>query len=93
MKLGFEPASEDHGSDRGLITKPGVSLICYFLCFQHLTLLDARDDKWRALRKSLSPTFTSGKLKGMLQHMEAVADNMIECLKEKSQQVPISPTF
>ncbi len=29
----------------------------------------------------------------MLQHMEKVADNMIECLKEKSQQVSIRQYF
>jgi cytochrome P450 len=55
--------------------------------FQHLTMFDAHDEKWRIIRKLLSPTFTSGKLKGMMEHMGKVADNMVECLREKSKQV------
>jgi cytochrome P450 len=50
-------------------------------------VFDARDETWKSIRKSLSPTFTSGKLKGMLDHMGTVADNMMECLREKAKHV------
>ena len=38
---------------------------------------------WAALRKSLSPIFTSGKLKAMMEPMEGVADNMLAYLDGK----------
>ena len=40
----------------------------------------SKGDTWRALRKALSPTFTSGKLKSMIRPMEDVTDKMIEVL-------------
>ena len=54
---------------------------------QHLTVFDAHDEKWKQLRKALSPTFTSGKLKGMFDNLDTVADNMIKCLQEKNEKV------
>lgn len=46
--------------------------------------LDISDGiKWRELRKVLSPTFTSGRLKGMLQPMNGVADNLLEFVEKQ----------
>ena len=47
------------------------------------TLDLAAGDEWRALRKILSPTFTTGKLKGMLEPMDVLADRTIEYLAIK----------
>ena len=47
------------------------------------TLDLAMGDDWRALRKILSPTFTTGKLKGMLEPMDELADRTIEYLAEQ----------
>ena len=47
------------------------------------TLSLATGDEWRALRKILSPTFTTGKLKGMLEPMDELADRTIEYLAEQ----------
>ena len=58
-----------------------------FTFYKHLTLVDAHDEKWKAIRKSLSPTFTTGKLKGMMEHMGKVADNMVQCLEKKTKEV------
>ena len=43
-----------------------------------MSLIDGRDEKWAAMRKALTPTFTSGKLKGMTGQMDKVVDNMLE---------------
>ena len=49
------------------------------------TLDLASGDEWRALRKILSPTFTIGKLKGMLEPMDTLADRTIEYLAKESK--------
>ena len=42
-----------------------------------------RDEKWSIMRKALSPTFTSGKLKGMTYYMDKTVDKMIHFLDSK----------
>lgn len=41
------------------------------------------------VRKALSPTFTSGKLKGMTAYMGKIVDNMLDHLEAKLQNDPI----
>ena len=50
-----------------------------------LTLDVSRGDTWRALRKLLSPTFTTGKMKGMLEPMDKLADRTMEYLSERAK--------
>jgi cytochrome P450 len=40
-------------------------------------------------RKVLSPTFTSGKLKSMMQPMDAVVDNLIKHLENEVKTDPV----
>nr|AKH03527.1 cytochrome P450 3027F2 [Paracyclopina nana] len=48
------------------------------------TTLDiSQGDTWRALRKMLSPTFTTGKMKSMLEPMEAIAERTVDYIEEK----------
>ena len=49
------------------------------------TLESANGEDWRDLRKGLSPTFTSGKIKGMLGLLGGAIDNMIEHLEEVTE--------
>nr|APH81393.1 cytochrome P450 CYP3027C1 [Tigriopus kingsejongensis] len=47
------------------------------------TTLDiCRGDQWRALRKNLSPVFSSGKLKLMIEPMGRVTDQMVDYMDE-----------
>jgi cytochrome P450 family 6 len=47
----------------------------------HLFLLTG--EKWRTMRNKLSPTFTSGKIKGMYGLMEDCASQLIKGIREK----------
>ena len=53
-----------------------------------ITLDQSTGEVWRALRKILSPTFTSGKMKGMLEPIESIADRTINYI---SEQIKIKP--
>ena len=55
---------------------------------EQTTLDVAKGDTWRDLRKILSPTFTSGKMKGMLEPMEEMVERTIEYM---SEQIKIHP--
>ena len=47
-----------------------------------------RGDTWRALRKLLSPTFTSGKIKSMVEPMEGIADSTLNYITKKAKEDP-----
>ena len=51
---------------------------------EQMSLDSSRGEIWRSLRKILSPTFTSGKLKTMLEPMEEVANNLVQYLETKA---------
>ena len=45
-------------------------------------------ETWRALRKMLSPTFTTGKLKFMLHPIEGIADSTVAFIEKKAKENP-----
>jgi len=49
---------------------------------KHLGVFDAQGEKWKLMRKALTPTFTSGKLKKMLQPIENVGQALVDHLNE-----------
>ena len=62
---------------------------------EEITTLDASEGVvWRNLRKNMSPTFTSGKLKGMMEPMTEVIDRFVghlEKMAEEGKEVEIKP--
>ena len=50
-----------------------------------MTKNNFRGETWKTLRKLLSPTFTSGKLKSMIDPIDTLADNAIDHLKGLSK--------
>jgi len=60
------------------------------------TVLESSDQEWKELRKNLTPTFTSGKIKGMLEPMGAAQDNMVKYLEKKCKEnslIDMKPVF
>ena len=51
-----------------------------------VTLDQAVGQEWKDLRRGLTPTFTSGKIKGMLALIGSSVDNMVEHLEEKTRE-------
>jgi len=51
-------------------------------------LAEANGAEWRDLRKGLSPTFTSGKIKGMLDLIHGSVDNMVNHLETATRENP-----
>jgi cytochrome P450 family 6 len=54
-----------------------------------ITLDLSGGEQWKALRKVLSPTFTSGKLKSMLEPMDAVVENMLKHIGREIKKNPV----
>ena len=53
------------------------------------TTLDiAKGETWKELRKILSPTFTSGKMKSMMEPMDKIAERTVEYLSDKIKTQP-----
>ncbi len=60
------------------------------------TLDAVHGDLWKSLRKNMSPTFTSGKLKGMLAPMGEVIDKFLVHIgkaAETKEAVEVKPLF
>ena len=54
------------------------------------TTLDAAEGQtWKDLRRGLTPTFSSGKIKGMLSLIGSSVDNMIDHLEEVTAKDPV----
>nr|AIL94156.1 cytochrome P450 CYP3027C2 [Tigriopus japonicus] len=52
------------------------------------TLDTAGGTVWHVLRKNMSPTFSSGKLKGMMEPISEIANEMIEYLNQETPKNP-----
>lgn len=49
-------------------------------------LLDSRDEHWKFLRRTLSPTFSTGKLKNMMPLLQNNINTLIRVINEKSKK-------
>ena len=63
---------------------------------EEITTLDASEGVvWKNLRKNMSPTFTSGKLKGMMEPMTEVIDRFVQQLDKMAgddgKEVEVKP--
>ena len=54
-----------------------------------ITLDLSSGEQWKALRKALTPTFTSGKLKTMLEPMDSVVENLLHHLEKEIKINPV----
>jgi len=63
---------------------------------KHRTLEQANGQEWKDLRKGLSPTFTSSKIKGMLDLLDGGVNQMIDHLElvtKKDSLVNVKDVF
>ena len=51
--------------------------------YQQSFLFFLQDDTWRRVRATMTPTFTSGKIKRMFKLLDLCADDLIQCLDEQ----------
>jgi cytochrome P450 family 6 len=49
-------------------------------------LFSLEGEEWKSLRSKLTPAFTSGKLKGMLDHVTSVSNNLVRFLQPYSER-------
>ena len=75
------PNTQDENISRTLIT--GRKLDSLFN--HHIAIGSARGDEWRDVRSSLSPVFTSGKMKAMMKFIVEVSENLLAEIEKKSE--------
>ncbi|KAL1116772.1 hypothetical protein AAG570_005244 [Ranatra chinensis] len=51
-----------------------------------LSLFNLTGNKWRAVRNKMTPTFTSGKLKGMMEQMVVCGDHLVSYIRQRVGQ-------
>lgn len=51
-----------------------------------MNLAVAEGDRWRNMRYKLTPTFSSGKLKGMVEQMHTAGDDLIRYIDEQNRK-------
>ncbi|KAF6208007.1 hypothetical protein GE061_016456 [Apolygus lucorum] len=68
-------------SDRGITDDPRATPLS-------MHLINTRDDHWRSLRNKLTPTFSAGKLKGMLGQLLDCADALVKHMNSFENGVP-----
>ena len=61
-------------------------IIDWHLSDDKITLDLAGGEKWKALRRALSPMFTSAKLKLMFEPLEPILDNLVQYLAKESER-------
>uniref|UniRef100_A0A146LKG2 Putative cytochrome P450 6a14 n=1 Tax=Lygus hesperus TaxID=30085 RepID=A0A146LKG2_LYGHE len=56
-------------------------------------LVNYRDEKWKHLRNKLTPTFSSGKLKGMHPQLLACGESFVKYLTQNQGEVQVKDLF
>ncbi|KAF6207970.1 hypothetical protein GE061_016419 [Apolygus lucorum] len=54
-----------------------------------MNLFNMTGNKWRAMRKKLSPLFTTGKLRHMVPPMKTLGDGLVHLLEKNTSQVDL----
>lgn len=67
-----------HFHDRGMTTDPDHEPLT-------LNLFNAKGNQWRNLRYKLTPTFTSGKLKGMFEQIHNCGEDLMKELQKYAE--------
>merc|ERR1711990_114986 len=76
--MGF-PDNQDENISRTLRTGGELDSL-----FNH-NVGSARGDEWRDVRSSLTPVFTSGKMKAMMKFIVEVSENLLAEMEKKSE--------